>query len=144
MGYCLLIETKHVSCRSETGTLPVSSISPYVAEAVYKSLGFVDEAKLDAARRGKSPAEHRRFVRRQDHRLSTFVFVDKEFWICSVDIGPSQDENIEILKHFFLPRDWQNAEWLDMAVATASGEVLCPRNGTVAVVSNGLINEFES
>jgi hypothetical protein len=140
---CLLIETKQITAANETKTLPVNSIPPYVTNVLYKSLGFIDTASLDTSMRGRSPAEQRRFILRRDHQMSTFVFVDKEFWICSVDIGFAHDHETEIVKHFFLPREWQNAEWLDMAMVTTSGDVLCPRNGTVAVVSNGLIAEFD-
>ncbi|KAJ9160620.1 hypothetical protein NKR19_g3082 [Coniochaeta hoffmannii] len=46
-------------------------------------------------------------------------------------------EGVHSKKHFFLPRDWINMDCLELALVTADGRLLCPRNGEVAVVHNG-------
>ncbi|KAK0267934.1 hypothetical protein LTR35_015866, partial [Friedmanniomyces endolithicus] len=140
---CLLMETAF-SAESDDSTSVVSvcSIPSRLTEALHTSLGFVDPDHLVMPARKGSFAEHRRTQSRRQRDLSTFVFVDKDFWVCSADIGMVQDEEVEIRKHFFLPGDWRNAEWLELATVTPSGHVLCPRNGTVATVSNGLTEEF--
>lgn len=80
-------------------------------------------------------------------RLGTFkngdvlAFLDKEFWVCtwSIDNG---DSDGKIKRHFFIPRDWLNMECLELSVMTKDGTFLCPRNGEVAVVRNGLSEEW--
>lgn len=69
------------------------------------------------------------------------AFLDKEFWVCtwSVDEGHSDGK---IKRHFFLPRDWSTIECLELSVMTTDGTFLCPRNGEVAVVRNGLSEEW--
>ena len=141
---CLLTETKYMFPTEPRGLVPVCSISPAILEVLCVSLGFISADCLIAPGHRESSAVHSRLASRRKFDLSTFVFVDKDFWVCSVDIGFSQDQAVEIHKHFFLPRDWQNLEWLDMAIVTPSGDFLCPRNGDVAVVSNGFLREFGS
>ena len=69
------------------------------------------------------------------------VFMDESFWVCSWRIqtpeGPST-----LLRHFFLPRDWVNAESLDLCQATADGIFLCPRKGEVAIIYSDLGSEW--
>ncbi|KXT07947.1 hypothetical protein AC579_3909 [Pseudocercospora musae] len=139
----LLMRTAQINNANKSSTVSVRSIAPAVAEVLYKSLGFVDCNNLVLIKGARSMSEHRRSIQRRDQGLSTFVFVDKDFWVCSVDIGYMKDQQSEIVKHFFLPRDWQNSEWLDMATVMTSGDFLCPRNGTVAVVSDWLGEEFD-
>ncbi|KAM9882690.1 nacht and wd domain protein [Verticillium dahliae] len=68
---------------------------------------------------------------------SSMAFLGRDFWLCtwylSADAG-----NVKIRKHFFLPRDWINMECLELAMITHDGRFLCPRNGELVVVSNGL------
>lgn len=73
------------------------------------------------------------------------VYVDKSFWICSwpmslrTGIG---EQRSAPTRHFFLPRDWVNAESLRLCRVLADGTVLCPRKGEVAVVRSGLGSEW--
>ncbi|KAJ9500638.1 hypothetical protein H2202_003854 [Exophiala xenobiotica] len=76
---------------------------------------------------------------------NTLVFLSKDFWICTCDLnhlrnttGPSDEEEISVKRYFFLPRDWVNMDLLQLATVTLGGQILCPRNGEVAVVENGL------
>ncbi|KAK5167353.1 uncharacterized protein LTR77_007052 [Saxophila tyrrhenica] len=141
---CLLMETKHFSKKTTETSIPVCSLPSDLTDNLYISLGFVNaESQATANHRG-SFAEHRRSSVRRQYNLSTFVFVDRNFWVCTSDVGFPQEQNVAIRKHFPLPRDWQNAECLDMATVTETGNILCPRNGNVAVVSNGLIEEYDA
>ena len=72
---------------------------------------------------------------------SVLAFIDKEFWICTWSLDGEQSDS-RIRRHFFLPRDWLNTECLDLSVMTKDGVFLCPRNGEVAVVRNGLDDEW--
>ncbi|PPJ56778.1 hypothetical protein CBER1_05969 [Cercospora berteroae] len=141
---CMLLELKHFSSGTLPQSIPVRSIPSKLIEALYVSLGFVDADTITLPGRRGSYAEHRRSISRRRNDLSTFVFVDRDFWVCSVDFGfaETQDYDVLIHKHFFLPMDWQNSEWLEMATVTSAGHVLCPRNGNIAVVCNGLVEEF--
>jgi len=75
----------------------------------------------------------------------TLVFLDKEFWVssCVLNHGNNGTANCtRIKRHFFLPRDWLNAECLHLALITKEGTLLCPKNGEVAVVRNGMNDEW--
>ena len=65
------------------------------------------------------------------------VFLDSSFWICTWRLrhagGPGG-----LTRHFFLPRDWVNAESLKLCQVMADGTFICPRNGEVAVIKSGL------
>lgn len=45
-------------------------------------------------------------------------------------------------RHFFHPRDWINFDYLHLAQITTDSRFLCPHNGEVAVVHNGLSSVF--
>ncbi|KAB5545927.1 hypothetical protein GE09DRAFT_1132977 [Coniochaeta sp. 2T2.1] len=45
-------------------------------------------------------------------------------------------------RHSCLPRDWINMDCLESAQVTSDGRLLCPGNGEVAVVHNGLKLEW--
>lgn len=140
---CLLMDTKHLVPGGPARTAPVCSISPKLMESLYVSLGFIDPAAFFASKRALPALEHMRSLFRRQLDLNTFAFVSTDFWVCSADIGIGQrEQDLEIKRHFFLPRDWQNGEWLEMAKVTPAGDFLCPRNGDVAVVSNGFSEEF--
>lgn len=69
------------------------------------------------------------------------VFLDESFWVCSWRIhnpgGPSA-----LMRHFFLPRDWVNAESLELCQVTANGTFLCPRKGEVAIIHSDLGSDW--
>ena len=54
----------------------------------------------------------------------------------------SETRLARVKRHFFLPRDWQNLDWLELAVMRPDGVLLCPRNGEVALVEEGLREEW--
>ena len=63
------------------------------------------------------------------------VFLDQQCWLCTWEI----DTDITKYKrHYFLPRDWLNPSTLQLAVLNSQGTFLCPKNGEVAIVKNGI------
>lgn len=81
------------------------------------------------------------------------VYLDKSFWVCSCRInnnnnnsrlGTEQEHEDATTsrRHFFLPRDWVDAESLKLCRIMADGTLLCPRKGEVAVVRSDLGSEW--
>lgn len=68
------------------------------------------------------------------------AFLDHKFWVCTYTLSETKPGRVK--RHFFLPRDWLNVDWLEMAVMRTDGVLLCPRNGEVALVENGLREEW--
>lgn len=68
------------------------------------------------------------------------AFLDRDFWVRTWSLDDV--EGTASRRHFFLPRDWINLDCLHLAQVTADGRFLCPRNGEVAVVHNGLSSVF--
>lgn len=71
-----------------------------------------------------------------DHVLA---FLDHEYWVCTYVLADGRPGRVR--RHHFLPRDWINMDWLELAVMRPDGTLLCPRNGEVAIVANGLKEE---
>ena len=68
-----------------------------------------------------------------------FVFLDNDHWLCSWQLGPRAREQASALKrYFFLPRDWLNAECLDLCQVLDNGVFLIPRQGEVAAIRSDL------
>ncbi|MCJ1392169.1 hypothetical protein MMC18_005036 [Xylographa bjoerkii] len=72
---------------------------------------------------------------------NTLVFLDREFWVCTWTFTDSGIGS-RVRRYFFLPRDWHNMECLELAVIRRDGTLVCPRNGEVALVWNGLKEEW--
>jgi WD40 repeat protein len=66
-----------------------------------------------------------------------FVFLDNDHWLCSWQLC-SSDGVSGIERHFFLPRDWLNAESLGLCLVIDNGVLLIPKNGEVASVKSDL------
>jgi len=80
---------------------------------------------------------------------NVLVFLSKDYWICTYDLNHLRDgassfaaEETKVKRFFFLPRDWVNTDLLQLATITADGHILCPRNGEVAVIENGLVEPW--
>jgi WD40 repeat protein len=65
------------------------------------------------------------------------VFLDKSFWVCSWRLLSTGGLS-NLVKHFFLPRDWISLEILRLCRILADGTFLCPRKGQVAVIRSSL------
>jgi WD40 repeat protein len=70
------------------------------------------------------------------------VFLDSSFWVCTWRLGSADLQNTLPTRHFFLPRDWVNAESLKLCEIMADGTFLCPRKGEVAVVRSELGSDW--
>jgi WD40 repeat protein len=70
----------------------------------------------------------------------TLAFLDHEYWVCTFVLAEGGRPN-RVRRHHFLPRDWINMDWLELAVMRPDGTLLCPRNGEVVLVRNGLREE---
>ena len=68
------------------------------------------------------------------------AFLNHDFWVCTYTLSETRPGRVK--RHFFLPRDWLNLDWLELAVMRTDGVLLCPRNGEVALVENGLREEW--
>ena len=68
------------------------------------------------------------------------VFLSKDFWICTYVF--SEGLSARVRRHFFLPRDWHNMDLLKLACLTPDGRLLCPRNGELAIIENGLNEDW--
>ena len=66
-----------------------------------------------------------------------FVFLDNEHWICSWQLG-LDDEARALKRYFFLPRDWLNAECLELCRILDNGVLLIPRQGEIASIKSDL------
>ena len=84
-----------------------------------------------------SPSPIMAIPRATDHILA---FLDHEFWVCTYTLSETRPGRVK--RHFFLPRDWLNLTSLELAVMRTDGVLLCPRNGEVALVENGLREEW--
>ena len=73
-----------------------------------------------------SPPPVMAIPRATDHVLA---FLDHEFWVCSYTLSETRPGRIK--RHFFLPRDWLNLGWLELAVMRTDGVLVCPRYGEV-------------
>ncbi|KAL8994136.1 MAG: hypothetical protein Q9169_005812 [Polycauliona sp. 2 TL-2023] len=63
------------------------------------------------------------------------IFLDQQYWICTWAIDTDFSKR---KRHFFLPRDWRSPSTLPLAVLNSHGTFLCPKNGEVAIVKNGV------
>jgi hypothetical protein len=143
---CILVDTGRIDTYRNSTSIPVTSLSTDIAKHLHISVGFIGPSNpLVAAKRRPSSQMSlgaRRPSAQQQTDQKPFVFIDHEFWVCTVALGVSKRHPVDIRKHFFLPRDWQNTEWLEKATVTKEGDFLCPRNGDIGVVSNGFSAEW--
>ena len=65
------------------------------------------------------------------------VFLDTSFWVCTWHLGTG-DFASGLTRHFFLPRDWIDADMLRLCHVLADGTFLCPRKGELAVIRSDL------
>jgi len=125
--------------RHSRGTLaaptPSTQLLPgAVAAQIKVALGFIQGS------RNKSqyfPPAHTD----NDKYTYSLVFIDHEFWVCSYNLQGG--DLSDIVRHFFLPRDWILLDALELAHVTPDGRLLCPRDGEVAVISNGLRMQWD-
>lgn len=66
--------------------------------------------------------------------LQGILFLDRNYWMCSYRItGVNSNEKIH--RHYFLPKDWLNAENLELCTLLENGDFLIPNNGELAIIA---------
>jgi WD40 repeat protein len=63
------------------------------------------------------------------------VFFNHQHWLCTWEIGTAVKD---YKRHLFLPKDWISSETLSLNALGDHGTLLCPRNGEVAIIKNGI------
>ena len=136
---------------SSSTTVTATALPPDLQAHIAFPLGFLS-ADASLATHRKSSSQHITtpapagtaspppmiiIPRATDHVLA---FLDHKFWVCTYTLSEARPGRVK--RHFFLPRDWLNLDWLELAVMRPDGVLLCPRNGEVALVENGLREEW--
>ena len=103
-------------------------LPPNIATHVGLSLGFVSRDRRRPSFAAGAASE------------DLFIFFDRESWICAWALGDTGA--VAPKRHFFLPQDWLNAECFRFATVSKDGVLFVPRNGEVAVIRNGLREEW--
>jgi WD40 repeat protein len=72
------------------------------------------------------------------------VFLDKALWVCTAQLWPSPagGSDSDVMRHFFIPRDWVNSAGLVLCRIQADGKFLCPSKGEMAVISSNIGTEW--
>jgi len=141
---CMLIDLTSMDDLYATKQAQAKPLPPELRLELEMPLGFVTSplAALPHSRQSSvhSPREAAFSPTLWRSSNCLLVFVSKDFWICSFNLGPGQPGRVR--RHFFLPRDWWNMDLLELATVTPDGQILCPRNGEVGIIANGLIEEW--
>ncbi|KAL9122773.1 MAG: hypothetical protein Q9187_000671 [Circinaria calcarea] len=67
------------------------------------------------------------------------LFLDHSFWVCTWNLKSAGATSAKgLVRHFFLPRDWVNAENLELCRIMSDGTFLCHRKGEIAILSSTL------
>ena len=116
------------------------AMSPSSADSSRKSFLTLQSVNNTSSWRSSSST----FLNVGDPALTTgnehvLAFLDHEYWVCTYVLADGRPGRVR--RHHFLPRDWINMDWLQLAVMRPDGTLLCPRNGEVAIVAGGLKEE---
>lgn len=65
------------------------------------------------------------------------TYLDRQSWVCSVDIDGVSQGDLRYSRHFFVPYDWFSATWGVAAVLTKK-DVVFARGDEIAIVKGGL------
>lgn len=68
------------------------------------------------------------------------IFLDHSFWVCTWNLTSAGATSAKkgLVRHFFLLRDWVNAESLELCRIMSDGTFLCHRKGEIAIISSTL------
>src|SRR5262249_22667411 len=69
------------------------------------------------------------------------VFLNKENWICSVWVNPSNEEH-PVQRHLFLPDNWLKPESVALLQLGPSEEIFLPKSEHIAIIRNALDELF--
>jgi hypothetical protein len=116
-------------------SLPFSSLPLHLLANIERILGLLP-FDATASDRRSSAQNHKSLVTTSTKRDSDLIaFIDRDYWACTWPVTDTTGSQVK--KHFFLPRDWINAECLELATVTRDGVFLCPKNGEVGIVRGG-------
>lgn len=81
------------------------------------------------------------------HESGRLVFLNRYFWVCSLDLGNSALEtteckesvSVEVTEHFSIPYDWFAGK-KDIVCAVVKRDILLIRGGDLVVIRDGLQN----
>jgi WD40 repeat protein len=71
-----------------------------------------------------------------------FIYLDKEFSMCSLRLDARGVDEKAMQEHFFLPRDWLNSDCLELCTLLPDGTFLIPHNGEIVVVKSDVMLEW--
>lgn len=69
------------------------------------------------------------------------IYLDYDSWVCTWSIDSGND-SAGLQRHFFIPRDWLNAETLELCLLMYNGTILFPHYGEVAVIKSTLLQRW--
>ena len=133
-------------------TVHAEPLPTTLASRLNLPLGFIPATAM--ARRSRP---HYEFPGTEDNTSEDriLVFLDHQYWVSTYDFGAYQANTTDTpnsdpeqhpysqqpKRHYVLPRDWLSIDCLSQAIVRKDGALLCPRNGEVAVVCDGLGEE---
>ncbi|KAI4596201.1 hypothetical protein KJ359_005708 [Pestalotiopsis sp. 9143b] len=117
-----------------TAKIAVHPLPRHALDRIQIPLGFIDD-NLTMSSVSRTAQTHKTAAGR-----FSLVFIDHDFWVCAWSLSDLEGSNVR--RYFFLPHDWVSIDCLELAQVTRDGRFLCPRNGEVAVVSQGLCQEW--
>lgn len=115
-------------------SVPRQQLPEIVSQLINIPLGFVLEA-IEMRMWLRDVTTAAAAVSMNGEERCSLAFIDHDFWVRTWSLD---DPDGHCKKHFFLPQDWINMESLVLSVVTPDGRFLCPRNGEMAVIHNGL------
>jgi WD40 repeat protein len=136
----MIIRTFELLSNGSENIITPSPLSDEILTRIEMPLGFLDGDSIKtfwsfSSRSASDPTS--------SPGAAVLAFLNKDFWVCTglLNVGGTGIMK-GVKRHFFLPRDWLNMECLELAIMTKEGTLLCPRNGEVAVVRDGLKEEW--
>ena len=144
----MLVSLANITDLSST-IVAATALPPDVHGHIRIPLGFVAADASLAARRKSSlqqqtsttdPASSPPIKVTPRMADQVLAFLNHDFWVCTYTLSEARPGRVK--RHFFLPRDWLNLDWLELAVMRTDGVLLCPKNGEVALIDNGLREEW--
>lgn len=143
-GLQLLVQTSEVSKghrrRRRIMLLSMSGLDDTSSKLKPQPLPPSVNSQVDIALGFAAPERRRPSYAQPTASEDLLVFLDREFWVCTWAIG--ENDATMAKRHFFLPQDWLNGECFRFATISRDGTLFVPRNGEVAVIRNGLKEEW--
>lgn len=141
ISFMMLSTTLLSKSESPKDSIMAQPLPEAILSVMQKPLGFVrDDIEVRRASQsvGLVPGPRTLSSPQPGQRAAySLAFIDRDFWVRSWNVGIDA-AGTATKRHFFIPRDWINMEYLELAQVTLDGRFLCPRNGEVAVVHHGL------